>query len=248
MPSSKLKLKSTPQKQQNIIPQSIAQLPLSKLTIKSGIIQNLTKSDLADNVLLCVRWKGGLTLTLSYQWQYYWILVEKDDSIFQSVRIGKEKHLISKLQQVLCDIEYGRFARSKSMAERVAEIVQKRQLTSCMNNTKWNRFREAMIYEMPFCPPYEIKTLFDEETAFIANFIASDIWYQGDYDEEDFVDCNYKIIEYLAVKPKYYERTGGLLVETKILHSAEETFVQLIKNYHIPYQKSGDAYIIYGYY
>ena len=50
-----------------------------------------------------------------------------------------------------------------------------------MNNTKWNRFREAMIYEMPFCPPYEIKTLFDEETAFIANFIASDIWYQGDY-------------------------------------------------------------------
>ena len=105
MPSSKLKLKSTPQKQQNIIPQSIAQLPLSKLTIKSGIIQNLTKSDLADNVLLCVRWKGGLTLTLSYQWQYYWILVKKDDSIFQSVRIGKEKHLISKLQQVLCDIE-----------------------------------------------------------------------------------------------------------------------------------------------
>ena len=55
--------------------------------------------------------------------------------------------------------------------------------------------------------------LFDEDTSFLTDFISSDIWYQGDYDEEDFVGLNYKVIECLAVKPKYYENKGKTLAK-----------------------------------
>ncbi len=232
---------------QNTAAKDASIFPVNRLSVRDGVIQTLTEHDLADSVFFRVRWRGGLLLTLSRRFESYWILVEKDDTVFQCVRVDKEHLLIQRLQQVIRDIERGRFARTKTTAELVAQIVQERQLTSCMNNTKWDCFRNAMINEMPFCPPYEIKTLFDDDTSFITNFIASDIWYQGNYDAEEFVNLNYKVIEYLAVKPKYYENKGGLLAPKKIWHNAEETFAQILYNCHIPCKKCGDACLIYGY-
>lgn len=222
-------------------------LSLEQLHIASGTIQELTEKDYSDNSMLCIRWKGGLMLKLSYKWNYYWIVVKKDDSTFKVIRLDKEKYIMENLQEVISLIEQGEFAKRKSTAELVAEIIQEKQLTSCMNNTKWHMFRNAMVNEMPFRPPYEIKTLFDNDDAFIADFIVGDVYYQGDYDEEDFVDLNYKVIEYLVVKTKYCDITGGSLVQNKVWHDATEAFVKLMKKYHIPYEKLEDAFIVYGY-
>ena len=52
----------------------------------------------------------------------------------------------------------------------IIEIVQRRGLTSCMNNTKWREFREAMEYEMPFKPPYIYKTLLRKRQANTLSF------------------------------------------------------------------------------
>lgn len=225
-------------------------LPFEQLHIEHGVVQELTEKDLASDLLFCVRWKGGLTLKLSYKWNSYWILVEKDDSIFQSIRIVKEKYVMEKLQKTITSIERGNFAKQKSTAELVAQIVQKRQLTSCMNNTRWDKFRSAMITEMPFRPPYEIKTLLDEDDSFIQKFVMHDAAYCGFYDEEEFVYFNYKVIEYLVVKTKYCDVTGGRLIEHKTWHDATEEFIGLMKKYHIPYvpyENVDNTFIIYGY-
>lgn len=158
---------------------------------------------------------------------------------------------MEKLQKAISSIdERGNFARQKSIAELVAAIVQERQLTSCMNNTKWDRFRNAMIKEMPFCPPYEIKTLFDEDDTDIQNFIKWDASYRGAYDKESFAGFHYKIIEYVAVKTRYCDVTGGRLVSSKTWHDATKEFTGLMEKYHIPYvpyKDSDDTFLIYGY-
>jgi hypothetical protein len=221
-----------------------------QLYIEYGTIQPLSDKEQNTGVLFCVRWKGGLTLRFSNRWSYYWIMVEKDDSIFQSIRLDKEKYVMEKLQKSIRDIERGAFSRRKSTAQLVSEIVQQRQLTSCMNNTKWDMFRTAMLEEMPFPPPYEIKTLFDNEIAFINYFITNDANYRGCYIDEDFVNLNYKVIEYLVVKTRYYETIGGMLVQQRVYHDATTQFLELMKKYHIPYvpcEKSNDTFFIYGY-
>ena len=52
------------------------------------------------------------------------------------------------------------------LKEKVQRIVSERGLYSCMNDTKWDKLRDAMRHEMPFQPPYIVKFLFDE-TAFV---------------------------------------------------------------------------------
>ena len=218
--------------------------------MEQGIIQELTEQDRDNNLLFRVRWKDGLTLNLSYNWDYYWIFVKKDDSIFKSIRLDKEKYVMEKLQNTITSIERGNFARLKSITELVAKIVQERQLTSCMNNTKWDKFRHAMLEEMPFRPPYEIKTLFDEDDTFIQDFVQEDTRYCGAYDEEEFVGFHYKVIEYLIVKTRYCDVAGGRLVAYKTWHDATKEFVGLMEKYHIPYvpyEKTDDTFIIYGY-
>jgi hypothetical protein len=39
------------------------------------------------------------------------------------------------------------------------KYIEKEQLISFMNNTKWEEFRKAMLEEMPFPPPYILKTI-----------------------------------------------------------------------------------------
>lgn len=224
--------------------------PFEQLHIKCGIIQPLTEKDHDSDTLFRVQWKDGLMLELSYRWDYYWISVEKDDSTFQSIRLNKEAYVMEKLQKTIVSIERNNFARRKSTAELVAEIIQKRQLTGCMNNTKWDVFRSAMTSEMPFPPPYEIKTLFDEDDSFITRFIRSDATYCGFYDEEEFVNFNYKVIEYLVLKTRYCDVSGGRLVTHKTWHDATSEFIELMQKYHIPYtpcENADDTFIIYGY-
>ena len=64
-------------------------LPFEQLHMERGVIQKLTEQDCDNNLLLCVRCKGGLTLNLSYNWNYYWISVEKDDDKAQNNKRGK---------------------------------------------------------------------------------------------------------------------------------------------------------------
>lgn len=159
---------------------------------------------------------------------------------------GNEK-MQKRLQNGIRDIEAEVYERRKTIRERIAEIVESRNLTSYMNDTKWKEFREAMENEMPFRPPYILKTLFEEEKGEYFSHFTDDVWYLGAYGAEEFAGLNYKIIEWVKVRPRYYEVKGGRLVQEKILHDAEAEFVAVLSKYHIPYEVKDGVYVIYGY-
>ena len=138
------------------------------------------------------------------------------------------------------------------MKEQIAEIVYERNLTSYMNNTKWREFFNAMKNEMPFSPIYEHKSLFEDDKIISKFKKYKEIYDQGDYSDETLREMchwsdSFSVIEYIAVKPYYYEKQGGILAYKKILHSAEKEFISILQKYNIPYEIEDDNYIIYGY-
>lgn len=153
-----------------------------------------------------------------------------DDRFFKSVQ-----HLVN-------EIENGDFNNKKTESEKISEIMYKKQLISYMNNTKWTEFVHAMSTEMPISVPYDYKTLFEDY-----HYELFDVF----YDEESFNNYNFKSIEWVKVKPRFYESVykGTLIPDEKILHDATKEFVSLMKKYSIPYEydKINDLYTIYGY-
>lgn len=131
--------------------------------------------------------------------------------------------------------------------EKFNKYLESNRLVSIMNNTKWNEFRDAMIHDMPFEPPYILKTIFEEEDSQDYSDFNQDVDYMGNYDEESFVYLDYYVIEWIKVRPRYYEETGGRLVSKKVLHDAEKEFVDILNKYNIPYEHNNGEYVIRGY-
>ena len=138
--------------------------------------------------------------------------------------------------------------RIQKAKKKAKEYIEKEQLASFMNNTKWDKFRKAMLEEMPFPPPYIMKTIYEieDDSTYYTHFI-SDVNYLGGYDQESFAWLQYYLIEWVKVRPRYYEVQGGRLVSKKIIHDAEKEFLEILNKYHINYEKANDLYVIYGY-
>lgn len=73
--------------------------PYHQLHIERGTIQALSDEEHNNHTLFCVHWKGGLTLRLFFRWSSYWILIEKEDTIFQSIRLDKKQYVMETLQK-----------------------------------------------------------------------------------------------------------------------------------------------------
>ena len=116
---------------------------------------------------LYIKYKNELCLHI-WWWEggyYHNCYLKKEDATidcYSSKAINES--FVHRIWHFVNEIEHGKYKNKKSLREMIIEIVQRRGLTSCMNNTKWREFREAMEYEMPFKPPYIYKTLFEEET------------------------------------------------------------------------------------
>jgi len=136
--------------------------------------------------------------------------------------------------------------RIEKARERAYEIIQQRGLCGCMNNTKWNELRTAMLNEMPFPPRYVVKYLFEDEAAVAAQaqLIGKDAPYMGDWDE-GFDPDGFFAIEWVMVRPRYLKHRGRL-VPPKVVDAGEK-FVEILKRYSINYEESDGAYRIYGY-
>lgn len=221
------------------------ELLLTKINFGSGVISDYPSK--ADGFF--IQYKGGLCMEI-WWWEngyYYNCYVQKEDATIVCCSSKTlHEHFLKQIQHYVDEIESGKYKNKKSLREIIMDIVQQRGLTSCMNNTKWQEFREAMECEMPFPPPYIYKTLFEEEDREYFNF-SKDVSYTDSYDIESFADYNYKIIEWVKVRPRYYEEKGGYLVKQRILHDAEPEFIQILNKYSIPYEVENGTYIIYGY-
>lgn len=220
---------------------------LNRVDFKSGVIQEISSERQEEGYILDVRWKRNVHFILYInKWAgCYWYYAERNGEKVSYYRRGKkaDDRFFESVQHLVDEIENGNFDFKKTLGEQIAEIVHERQLTSYMNNTKWKEFLHAMKDEMSIMIPYNYKTLFEEN--------ENDLWWGRHYDIESFNNYQFKSIEWVKMKPKFYEseHRGRLIEDEKIYYNVEQEFLDLMRKYSIPfvYDEGNEQYIIYGY-
>lgn len=134
---------------------------------------------------------------------------------------------------------------SADLKEKVRRIVSERGLCSCMNDTKWNELRNAMMTEMPFQPPYTVKFLFDTVTDDFTEDVYHTMDWHYAYAIEGEAFNGAFAIEWVKIRPRYLKARGRLTGPEVI--SAETELEDILKKYSIPYEAEDGVYCIYGY-
>ena len=133
--------------------------------------------------------------------------------------------------------------------KKINNIVQQKGLCSMMNNTKWKELKKG-ISELPFLPPFVIKSV-DEEETFYHQF-KEDVYYTGDwgmyldnYLGGDIYATPFYAVEWIKIRPRLLKHQVRL-IESKVIDETDE-FLAILKKYNIPFEEQNGAYIIYGY-
>ena len=118
-------------------------------------------------------------------------------------------------------------------AERLARHIQREQLVSCMNDTKWGELRAAMASVAPNPPRYRVKCLRDAAP-------SPEGW------ERDWRNHlpSFKTIEWVEVDPIHRTRRGQLLKD--IERDMTDDIVSLLRGHSIPFEHSTGHLRIYG--
>ncbi|MFB6366342.1 DUF6678 family protein [Paenibacillus elgii] len=124
--------------------------------------------------------------------------------------------------------------------QKVQAVVNKKQLASIMNNTKWGQFQKSVIDTLPFTPAYQVKYVL-EDAPYPENF-EEDVWYWADW--EQGIHPFYSV-EWLRVRPRYVKNRGRL-IEPEIIDITGE-FIEMLQKLKIPFVKENSTICIYGY-
>lgn len=228
------------------IRQNVLEDIIENIDFKNGVIQEISQEKKEMGYILDVRWKRDVHFVMYInQLPYVWYYASRNGERVSSSYINRKYNdaFYKSVQHLVDEIEYGSFNYKKTVSERIAEIIQDRQLTSYMNDTKWKEFVHAMDEEMSVAVPYAYKTLFEED--------REDLFFDKWYDCESFNGYHYKSVEWVKVKPKFHEckHRGMLIEDEKIYYDVEEEFLNLMKKYSITCEKEEETglYVIYGY-
>lgn len=225
--------------------EQIRPLLLERIDFKNGILQEVNEEAVQQGRVLDVRWKGNMHFVLDmYSSDFGWYFALRDGepvSCIYRVR-GFDERFYKAVQHFVGEINQGDFNHKRTLSEQVAKIIEERQLTSCMNQTKWKEFLHVMTEEMPKKLPYSYRTLFDKDG-------RNDDFFDTCYCQECFNGYNFKSLEWVKVKTIFCERKhrGRLLADEEIWYNFEEEFVGKIKSHSIPYEAEDGTYTIYGY-
>ena len=214
------------------------------LDTREGIIAEYKEN--ADKKLSSVHfqinWPGGISFTVRGWDHFSWYSVERDNQsispVFHYKKISDKD--LGIMQNLINEVENGKYKGKKNLSEQIMDTVQKRQLTSCMNKTKWKELFE----DISKIPNLEIqyKTLFDEEE-------PEDFW--RILDDEYFFNMNTAQIERFIISATIIEsKKLGLLLEPKesILDVKEQIESILVKHsIYYEYSEKENYYIVFGY-
>lgn len=133
--------------------------------------------------------------------------------------------------------------------KKINNIVEQKGLCSMMNDTKWKELKKG-ISELPFLPPFVIKSV-DEEETFYHQF-KEDVYYTGDwgmyldnYLGGDIYATPFYAVEWIKIRPRLLKHQGRL-IKSKVIDETDE-FLAIQKKYNIPFEEQNETYIIYGY-
>lgn len=221
---------------------------LDKIDFRNGMLQEINRDKQELGYILDVRWKRNVhfILKLISRWSEgcFYYAERNGDSVSCSYYARKyDDKFFKSVQHLVNEIENGDFDFKKNISEQIMDIVCERQLTSCMNDTKWKEFIHVMNEEMSIRIPYDYKTLFEE--------CGDKVLFDRHYDIESFNWYHFKSIEWVKLKPKFYEckHRGMLMEDEKIFFDVEKEFTDWMNKYSIPYEydERSALYTIYGY-
>ncbi len=124
--------------------------------------------------------------------------------------------------------------------QKVIAEVERRSLTSIMNNTRWHELQEAIDLELRFSPAFQNKYILEVEP--YPSVFEQDVFYLGDWESLSTAWYN---VEWVRVKPRLLEHTGKYTEPNLINIEAE--WVNLLQRLRIPYLQKEQDYWIYGY-
>lgn len=127
-------------------------------------------------------------------------------------------------------------------------ILNKRQLSSYMNDTKWLKLLQAVSEELAFPPPFQLKHLLHKTPwgEDLTKENESKVSYHGDwtvYYKEGLPP--FELIEWLKVRAKCVRYQGQLLPN----HLDDETdaFRAILLRLNLFFEEEADIFTIYGY-
>lgn len=139
--------------------------------------------------------------------------------------------------------------KTEKYKTKIRQIIQEEGLCSVMNNTKWAELKKG-ISELPFHPPFVIKSVDEQETDW-HNFDKDEYnscdWglYMDNYLGGDIYAVPFYAVEYIKIRPRLLKYQGRL-IKDKVIDETED-FLAVLKKYNIPYEEQNGTYIIYGY-
>lgn len=214
----------------------------------TGIDFGNGKFQAVSGAVLHVEYPSGICLTVrAYRYTPYYIMLYREDTSLLTVYCYSKAEIVSYVQNLARDVQAGKYKNKKTLRERAFQTVQERNLTSYMNNTKWEKFLEIVNEKLPFPPEYVYKLLSDspdrEDIQPFRNIPRG----KGCYCFECFAYHRFYEIEWLRITPKYAVNHGGILVENLEVFDETEELIQKLENAHIPYERDDRDIIIYGY-
>lgn len=217
----------------------------NSLNTHSGIVQQIDRSD-QDTCMFHFKaiWENGIAFTVVGQYQNKWFYVEKENhqisATFHFRDINSKNIRI--MQNMIDEIESGKYRNKMSLNEKVNDIICKRQLTSYMNNTKWCELINDIseIKDLPI----SYKTLLDESDEDLEGYWTID-------DDEYFYRLELNTIEWFKIadsitKSKYIGRLVEPIVEQT---SVKDLIDSILKKHSINYVYDDEQheFIVYGY-
>lgn len=226
-----------------MLQQDIYEILCNTLDVRSGTVQAKNEEIIDKSSLLFqIWWKGNIAFSVEGWKHFGWFLVKKDgqqvSALFHYTKIDND--IIRCMQNLINEIEYGKYDNKKTQSDRIQDIIQQKQLTSYMNKTKW----QELIAEIRQIDNLQIKykTIFDTSDP--------EIYWTIDEDEHfDFM--NKALIEWFIISGNITEcEHQGRLLEPKIVqHDIKSKILNILQKYSIfyEYDEIRNLYVIYGY-
>lgn len=223
--------------------QEVYEILYNALDFRSGTVQTKNEEVVDKSSLLFqISWKGNVDFSVEGWKHFGWFLVKKNgqqvSALFHYTKI--DNTTISCMQNLINEIEYGKYDNKKTQSDRIQDIIQQKQLTSCMNKTKW----QELIGEIRQIDNLLIKykTIFDTS-------VPEFYWtIKGD---EHFDFMNTALIEWFIISGniKEHEHRGRLLEPKIVQHNISNKIADILKKYSIYYEydETNNLYVIYGY-
>lgn len=126
-----------------------------------------------------------------------------------------------------------------SSREKVLKVIQKRQLVSVSNNTRWRQFVAALA-ELP--PQFRVKWLFaDEPLSWGALFSPV----SGYLEQGGLGPIPFREIEWIEIDPIQHQHRGVLVSDVELDHS--EKIDSILATCRLTFSRNGGIYRIFGY-